>query len=102
MYKLNAIYFILAFVVGAAIVYFMDPPKVVVYKFPNPWNYDQVYKDRNNLCYKYNAKRTACPKDTSKIESQPVMEDFRNKKEGMTDDVKIVHFDESANKVHMI
>ena len=78
--KLNLPYFIISFCVGIFFVYAMTPKKNLVYKFPSPDNQELIYQDKSESCYKYHSNEIECPKDESKIEHQPVIEDFINHK----------------------
>jgi hypothetical protein len=62
--------FILSLSIGIFFVYITDTPKDIIYVYPTPENADKVqYKDRTGNCFKYEAVKTKCPKDRSKIES---------------------------------
>ena len=79
--KLKLTYFIISFCVGIFFVYAMTPKKNLVYKFPSPDNEDLIYQDKSESCYKYHSNEIECPDDESKINLQPVIEDFvTNKK----------------------
>jgi len=71
-------YFIISFCVGIFFVYVATPKKSFVYKFPSPDNSDIVYRDKSDSCYKYHSNEIECPKDSSNIEPQPIIEDFAN------------------------
>lgn len=75
--KISAFYFILAFAVGLFYCYISSPKPNIVMKFPSPYNAGKViYKNNDNSCYKYSAEKVSCPRDKSKIKSQPISEDF--------------------------
>lgn len=75
--KISPFYFILAFAIGLLYCYISNPKPDVVMKFPSPYNAGKVvYKDKDNSCYKYLAEKVSCPRDKSKIKSQPISEDF--------------------------
>ena len=76
--KINLTYFTISFCVGIFLVYIMTPKKTIVYKFPSPDNSDLVYQDKSDSCYKYHSNEIECPKDESKIEPQPIIEDFKD------------------------
>lgn len=74
--KLNVYLLIGSFAIGMLFVYMMPPKYEVVMKFPNVYNVDDmVYRDQNNLCYKYKYVEVPC---TSDAVSQPVMEGMAN------------------------
>lgn len=82
--KINVFYFILAFAIGLFVCYIMAPAPEVVMKFPSPYNAGSVlYKDKSDTCYRYRADRVECPLDRSKIKPQPIMEDFRHRKNNL-------------------
>ena len=78
--KLDFRYFIISFAIGMCVVYFYQPKMEVVYKFPNPNNLDNVYRDKNDGCYKFKIeKKDWDTLDPSQIKEHPVLEDFRSK-----------------------
>lgn len=79
---IKAEYFIISFAIGILYVYLVQPPKEVVYRFPNPNNVNNlVYTDKNDNCYKYKLEEKNCS-DVKKedIKSQPIVEDFKKNK----------------------
>jgi hypothetical protein len=83
--KIKLVYFTLAFCVGIFFVYVMTPKKTIIFKFPSPDNSDVVYHDKSESCYKYHSNEISCPKDDTKVEAQPIIEDFigmKQKKKG--------------------
>jgi hypothetical protein len=78
--RIRPLYFFAAFAAGLLVCYLMSPKPEVVVKFPSPFNAGKVvYKDKASNCYKYNADKVACPKDSSMVKPQPIMEDFRGR-----------------------
>ena len=65
---IDPFFFLLALCVGLLYTYITAPQPQVVIKYPTPWNSGKVtYIDQNGVCYKYQIKKVACPRDTSKI-----------------------------------
>jgi hypothetical protein len=63
----------LGIIIGIIGIIFVKPSKNVVYKYPTPENSGKlVYKDKNGICYKYNAKQLDCDKNESRIKDFPI------------------------------
>lgn len=74
-FRFSIVAFIAAFVVGMLYVYVTAPPVKYVVTYPTPYNVgDVVYKDAANTCFVFDADRTECPSDKSKIKKQPIIE----------------------------
>lgn len=59
--------------IGIIGIYFVKPAKNVVYKYPTPDNSKNVvYKDKNGVCYKYNAKEVDCDKNEARLKDYPL------------------------------
>ena len=70
--KINPIVFFISLSVGLFLTYISTPYPTVVYKYPTPENSGKIsYKDRSNMCYKYNSKEVQCPDDIKKISQYP-------------------------------
>lgn len=68
MIKINVYYFITSLAIGLLLAYLLTPQPEVIIKYPTPENAGKiVYKDVNDVCYKYKANEVACPADKSKI-----------------------------------
>lgn len=78
--RLNLTYFVASFALGILVVYLTTPSPVVVVKFPSPINAGRVvYRNSHDGCFKYKAEKHACPVDSSKVRTQPIVEeDFRS------------------------
>ena len=72
-------WFATSLALGLLFVYVWTPPPKVVVKFPSPNNAGHVtYRDKNDGCFKYAAKRVRCPTSGASVRPQPVtLEDFR-------------------------
>lgn len=66
--------FVVSFALGLMLVYCLSPPPQIVHKFPTPENYDTVYRDEHNSCYRFRAKRIECDK---RAMPQPIVENMR-------------------------
>ena len=65
--------FILGFIIGIVAIFFIQPSKNIVYKYPTPETADKlVYKDKNGVCYKYAAKQVDCDKNESRLKDFPL------------------------------
>jgi hypothetical protein len=59
--------------IGIFGIYFIKPTKNVIYKYPTPDNSNNiVYKDKNDVCYKYIAKEVDCDKNESRLKDYPL------------------------------
>jgi hypothetical protein len=64
---------IFGIVIGIVAVLLIKPEKNVVYKYPTPDTAGKlIYKDKNGVCYKYNAKQVDCDKNESRIKDFPL------------------------------
>lgn len=65
---------IFGIIIGIVAVLFIKPEKNVVYKYPTPDTAGKlIYKDKNGVCYKYNAKQVDCDKNESRIKEFPLI-----------------------------
>lgn len=65
---IDPLYFLLALGIGLFYTYITAPQPKIVIKYPTPFNAGKVtYIDNNNVCYKYQIKKTTCPADQSQI-----------------------------------
>ena len=70
-FKFNYLAFIFAFGVGILYVYLSAPKPKIIIKYPTPYNVNKVvYKNDNDICYKYNAEEITC---NDKAIMQPVI-----------------------------
>ena len=70
---IDPFYFVISFCIGILLVYLLTPVPKIVIRYPTPENSGKIiYKDDNNVCYKYNAIKIQCPKDKSKINKYPI------------------------------
>ena len=59
--------------VGIVAILCIKPEQTVVRKYPNPETAKKlIYKDKNDVCYKYNVKKVDCDKNESKIKDFPL------------------------------
>jgi hypothetical protein len=64
---------ILGIVIGIIAIILVKPPMNVVHKYPTPENANKlIYKDKNNVCYKYNAIKVDCDKNESRLKDFPL------------------------------
>lgn len=61
IFKFNFIAFIIAFAVGIFYVYISTPKPKIVIKYPTPYNSTKiVYRNDNDVCYKYDVEEIKC------------------------------------------
>ena len=66
-------YLLIGLIIGIVGVYFIKPTDNIVYKYPNVDNAGKItYKDKNGLCYKYNAKEVDCDKNVARLKTYPL------------------------------
>lgn len=74
--KVNTLIFLLAFAIGMFYVYITKPEQTIIVRHPNPENADKtVYKDDNDMCYKYKATEVECPANKKEISDHPIVVD---------------------------
>lgn len=65
---------VLGLVIGVVAVFFIKPEQTVIYKYPTPETAGkEIYKDKNGICYKYNAKNLDCDKNESRLKDFPLV-----------------------------
>jgi len=70
------LYFFIALFIGLFYTYLTTPMPEIIIKYPTPDNAGKiVYRDRADVCYKYDAKEVACPTDKSKIKKLDLQHD---------------------------
>jgi len=70
-FNFNFLAFIIAFAIGMLFVYLSAPKPRIIIKYPTPYNADKiVYKNENDICYKYKVNETKC---TDKSIEQPII-----------------------------
>jgi len=51
----------------------MKPEQNITYKYPHPDSADKmIYKDKNDVCYRYKATKVDCDKNESKLKDFPL------------------------------
>lgn len=67
--------FLISFALGLLGVYIYQPKLTTIYVYPNPDNTNNIqYRDKANICYKFNPNKTKCPANKDKIYTIPVQE----------------------------
>jgi len=70
-FKFNYLAFIIAFGIGILYVYLSAPKPKIIIKYPTPYNVNKViYKNENDICYKYIAEEIKC---NDKAIMQPII-----------------------------
>ena len=63
--------FLVSFLLGLVYVFLSKPDMKVIYINPSPENCNKnVYKDKSNSCFKYNAVEVSCDTEVSEIPIQ--------------------------------
>lgn len=71
VFKFNFFAFIIAFAIGMFYVYIATPKPKIVIKYPTPYNANRIiYKNENDVCYKYKVEEVKC---TNKAIEQPII-----------------------------
>lgn len=71
VFKFNFLAFIIAFAIGIFYVYISTPKPKIVIKYPTPYNSNKiVYRNDNDVCYKYIVEEVKC---TDKAIEQPII-----------------------------
>lgn len=61
VFKFNFFAFIIAFSIGMFYVYIAAPKPKIVIKYPTPYNATKiVYRNDNDICYKYTVDEIKC------------------------------------------
>jgi hypothetical protein len=69
---INLRVFLLSFVVGLLVLYYVMPQEEMIYVYPTPENVDLIqYKDRADNCYAVRKEEVTCPSE-SEISHIPV------------------------------
>jgi hypothetical protein len=65
--------FVFGIIIGIISIYFVTPKKEVIHRYPTPDNTGKLtYKDKNGICYKYNAITVDCDKNESRLRDFPL------------------------------
>jgi len=71
VFRFNFLSFIIAFTIGILYVYISTPKPKIVIKYPTPYNSNKiVYRNDNDVCYKYTVEEVKC---TDKAIDQPLI-----------------------------
>jgi hypothetical protein len=64
---------VLGLVIGIIGILCMKPEQNITYKYPHPDSADKmIYKDKNDVCYRYKATKVDCDKNESKLKDFPL------------------------------
>ena len=65
--------FLIGAVIGVIAVFFIKPQQDIVRKYPTPETAGKsVYRDKNGVCYKYNANVVDCDKNELRLKDFPL------------------------------
>jgi len=64
--KINPLFFFIGLFIGFFIIYIKSPIPEIIIQYPTPKNAGKIiYKEKDDVCYKYKMKQVSCPKDKS-------------------------------------
>lgn len=64
---------VIGIAIGIIIVFFTNPIKTVVNKYPTPETANKlIFKDKNGVCYKYKSNQVDCDKNQSRLKDFPL------------------------------
>ncbi len=67
--------FLIGFFLGIFGLFFWKQHPNVILKYPHPSNVDKlIYKDANNVCYRYSSKEVDCDNNQSSLVQYPLQE----------------------------
>lgn len=66
---IDGYYFFISLCIGIFFVYIISYQPEVIIKFPTP-DSNTIYKDKNDICYKYDSREVKCDMKTKEIEIQ--------------------------------
>jgi hypothetical protein len=70
---INILGIVAGIVVAIIFEFVVKPEKKVVFKYPNPAIAGQtIYKDKNGVCFKYDAKSVDCDKNEKRLKEFPL------------------------------
>jgi hypothetical protein len=73
LHLINFPVFLISMAIGLAFVYLSAPAHNAVYVYPTPDNTDKVqYKDKADVCFRFDPIITQCPDNVSLIKNIPV------------------------------
>ncbi len=65
--------FIIGVVLGLFVVFAYKTPMTTVYEYPHPQNVKhRVYRDKNGVCYKYEATEVSCDENEATLKPYPL------------------------------
>lgn len=70
---IDPFWFIISLGVGLLYVYLSTDTPDVIIKYPTPENAGKiVYRDSNDVCYRYRAEKTSCPMNENDVKQIPL------------------------------
>jgi hypothetical protein len=67
---INPLFFFIGLFIGFFIIYINSPIPEIIIQYPTPKNAGNiVYKDKDDVCYKYKVKQVSCPKDKKNLKT---------------------------------
>lgn len=65
--------FLIGIGAGLVVLAIYTPEKRVVFEYPHPDNVQsRIYRDKNGICYKYNAAEVDCDKNEATLKEYPI------------------------------
>ena len=66
---IDGYYFMISLCIGIFFVYILSYQPQIIIRFPTPDN-NLIYKDKNDMCYKYDSKEVECSISAKEIDLQ--------------------------------
>lgn len=64
---------LLGILLGVFGILFIKPEQTITYKYPTPETAEKtIYKDKNGVCYRYEAKQVDCDKNEERLKEFPL------------------------------
>lgn len=64
---------LLGLLLGIIGILFIKPEQSITYKYPTPATAEKtIYKDKNGVCYRYDAKEVECDKNEGRLKEFPL------------------------------
>lgn len=65
--------FMSGIVIGLLFIFYYKAPQTTIYEYPHPHNVNnRVYRDKNGVCYSYNAKEVNCDANEETLREYPI------------------------------
>ncbi len=70
---IDPLVFLIALGIGMFFAYIYVPKPTIVYKYPTPFNANQIiYRNNAGTCYKYDVDEVKCPANKDNVKNIPI------------------------------